>query len=93
MPRKGHLWSWTIQRFRPKTPPYAGPEEFIPFALGYVELPGVVIVETRLVQADFDKLKIGMEMEVVLEPLTTDSKGRRIMTYAFRPTGEEASDE
>src|ERR1044071_9339392 len=45
---EGVLWSFTVQRFRPKSPPYAGADDeatFSPYALGYVELPGEVIVE------------------------------------------------
>src|SRR3954447_11961377 len=41
----GTLWTWTTQGFRPKTPPYAGPEEFTPYLVGYVELGGEVRVE------------------------------------------------
>jgi len=43
----GTLWSWTIQSFEPKRPPYNGPVPFEPFMLGFVELPGEVIVEAR----------------------------------------------
>jgi uncharacterized protein len=74
----GTLWSWTIQSFRPKTPPYIGPEEFEPFAIGYVELPDQVIVETRLTQTH--GLKIGMPMELVILPFDGS-----VLTYAFRP--------
>ena len=74
----GTLWSWTIQSFRPKTPPYVGPEEFEPFAIGYVELADQVIVETRLTQTH--GLKIGMPMELVIEPFDGN-----LLTYAFRP--------
>jgi uncharacterized protein len=74
----GTLWSWTIQSFRPKTPPYTGPEEFEPFAIGYVELPEQVIVETRLTQTH--GLKIGMAMELVILPFDGS-----VLTYAFRP--------
>jgi uncharacterized OB-fold protein len=66
--RRGTLWSWTIQRFRPKSPPYTGPEEFEPYGVGYVELPGEVRVETRLTESDPSKLEIGMEMELTLIP-------------------------
>ena len=45
--RRGTLWSWTIQRFQPKEP-YAGPEPFEPYGVGYVDLAGEVIVEGRL---------------------------------------------
>ena len=74
--RRGTLWSWTIQRFRPKSPPYTGPEEFIPYGVGYVELPGEVRVEARLTESDPSKLQIGMEMELTLIPDAS---------FAFRP--------
>ena len=79
--RTGTLWSWTIQSFRPKSPPFVGPDEFTPFALGYVELPGEVIVETRLTRAT--NLRIGMAMALEIIPYDA---GRA--TFAFRP--EEA---
>lgn len=85
---RGKLWSWTIQRFRPKSPPYAGPEsdhDFSPFALGYVELEGQIIIETRIVIDDFAHLTIGMDMEMTLIPFRTDETGNDIYTYAFRP--------
>jgi uncharacterized OB-fold protein len=66
--RRGTLWSWTIQRFRPKSPPYTGPEAFEPYGVGYVELPGEVRVEARLTESDPAKLEIGMEMELTLVP-------------------------
>ena len=75
--RTGTLWSWTVQGFRPKAP-YAGPEPFEPFALGYVELPGEVIVETRLTATE--GLKIGMAVELAIVPFDATRA-----TYAFRP--------
>ena len=74
--RRGTLWSWTIQRFRPKSPPYTGPEAFEPYGVGYIELPGEVRVEARLTESDPAKLEIGMEMELTLIPEAT---------FAFRP--------
>jgi uncharacterized OB-fold protein len=46
LPANGEVWSWTVQRTRPK-PPYDGPDEFEPFAVGYVDL-GPLRVEARL---------------------------------------------
>jgi uncharacterized OB-fold protein len=86
--RRGTLWTWTVQGFPPKSPPYAGnadPATFEPFGVGYVELPGEVKVETRLTEADPDKLQIGMEMELVIVPLATDAEGAEIVTFAFAP--------
>jgi len=77
--RTGTLHTWTVQGFRPK-PPYAGPEEFEPYGVGYVELPGEVLVEARLTVADPDRLRIGMPVELVIVPF-----GDRV-TYAFAPS-------
>ena len=89
LPRHGTLWSWTVQRFRPKSPPYAGPEEFQPFALGYVELPGAVIVEARLANVAFDALKIGMPMQLTVVPFSIDTDGNEVRIHAFAPAGGE----
>lgn len=84
---EGRLWSYTVQRFKPKSPPYAGAEDeksFKPFALGYVELPGEVIVEARIEVPDFAQLKIGMPLRLGLAPFArTDGKPAQL--YVFRP--------
>ena len=77
--RRGTLWSWTTQGFEPKEP-YSGPQPFQPFLVGYVELPGEVIVETRIVDASPADLIIGMPMEFAVVPFD-DARS----TYAFRP--------
>ena len=85
--RRGRLWAWTTQAFPPPSPPYAGPagEDFVPFGVGYVELPGEVKVETRLTEADPDVLRTGMEMELAIVPFGTDDEGNEIVTFAFGP--------
>lgn len=80
----GTLWSFTRQDFKPK-PPYDGPEEFVPFLLGYIELPGQVIVESHIVETTLEELKIGMQMELVITPF---DESRSI--FAFRPSKGEA---
>jgi uncharacterized OB-fold protein len=86
LPNRGLLWSYTVQRFAPK-PPYRGAEKFEPFALGYVELPGTIIVESRLVDIPFDRLQIGLPLELAIVPLYTDTDGTAVMSYVFRPEG------
>jgi uncharacterized OB-fold protein len=86
--RRGTLWTWTVQGFPPKAPPYAGdvdPKTFKAFGVGYVELPGELKIESRLTEADPEKLKIGMEMELVIVPLSTDANGNEVVTFAFAP--------
>lgn len=77
--RRGTLWSWTTQGFEPKEP-YNGPQPFEPYLVGYVELPGEVIVETRIVDAKPADLVIGMAMTFTIVPFD-DHRA----TYAFRP--------
>ncbi|WP_448577600.1 Zn-ribbon domain-containing OB-fold protein [Thermaurantiacus sp.] len=80
LPCEGRIWSWTVQRFPPKSPPYLAAEEpFQPFALAYVELPGATIVEARLEGFRFEELKIGIPCRLVLVPFA----GRT--SFAFAP--------
>ena len=88
LPRRGTLWTFTSQHFRPTAPPYAGDDDarsFRPFTVGYVELPGALHVEARLTEPDPAKLTIGQQMELVIEPLGVDSDGNQTMIYAFAP--------
>ncbi|HEY6869366.1 MAG TPA: OB-fold domain-containing protein [Novosphingobium sp.] len=84
--RRGTLWSYTIQRYRPKSPPYAGPEAFEPWPVGYVELPGETIVESRLTGLAFDAIHIGMPLELTLIPLDP-AQPDAVMIHAFGPLG------
>jgi len=89
--RTGTLWSWTTQGFLPKEP-YSGPgshegpdgapspPDFEPFLIGYVELPGEVIVESRIIGARLEDLKLNMPLEFCIVPFN-DRKD----TFAFRP--------
>lgn len=89
---RGHLWTWTVQGFPPKAPPFIGnddPKTFQPFGVGYVELPGQVKVESRLTVADPAQLQIGMEMQLVIEPIGTDGDGNEIVTFAFAPVAQQ----
>jgi len=87
LPRTGRLWSWTVQRFRPKSPPYAGPEAFEPYAVGYVALGDTIIVEGRLTGAPLDAFAIDMAMQLVAEPFALASGDLRT-TFAFAPAAE-----
>jgi len=89
--RHGKLWSWTTQGFLPKEP-YEGPgsnegpggepspPDFRPFLLGYIELPGEVIVESYIVEAKLEDLHLDMPMEFCIVPFNATHD-----TFAFRP--------
>jgi uncharacterized OB-fold protein len=62
----GTVWGFTVQRFAPKSPPYVVPEGgFVPFAVGYVELPEGVKVEAVLDCTDFAELAGDAEVTLV----------------------------
>jgi uncharacterized protein len=84
---RGRLWAWTTQEFPPPAPPYEGArgEDFTPFGVGYVELPDELRVEARLTEHDPEKLRVDMEMELVIVPFGTGEDGDELVTFAFRP--------
>ncbi|MGO9189733.1 MAG: Zn-ribbon domain-containing OB-fold protein [Streptosporangiaceae bacterium] len=85
---RGTLWTFTTQNFRPPSPPYdgtEGAETFLPYALGYVELPGEVMVEARLTESDPARLAIGQPMRLVIVPYTVQADGTEVLTFAFAP--------
>ncbi|WP_086560576.1 Zn-ribbon domain-containing OB-fold protein [Streptomyces africanus] len=68
LPGAGTLWTWTVQRYAPKSPPYQPPPGgFEPFALGYVELAEGVRVAAVLDVEDLDDIRIGMPLTVTAE--------------------------
>ena len=87
--RRGTLWTWTVQTFAPPVPPYRGPvDDFVPFGVGYVELPEGLRVQGRLTVNDPARLAIGMPMELTLEPFGRDPAGREMLVYAFAPVAD-----
>jgi len=88
---RGTLWTFTTQGFRPPSPPYDGADTaktFQPYTLGYVELPGELMVEARLTEPDPAKLSIGQPMRMTVVPYTTADDGAEILTFAFAPEEE-----
>ena len=83
LPSEGTLWSYTVQGFQPPSPPFNRAEaaEFEPYGVGYVELPGWLRVETRLL-ADPGELRIGMPLRLV--PLEIDGE----QLFAFAPVAD-----
>lgn len=83
LPTEGTLWSYTVQGFRPPSPPFAdgAPDDFEPFGVGYVELPGALRVESRLL-VDLEELRIGMPLRLV--PMDVDGEP----LFAFAPVAD-----
>lgn len=87
LPKKGTLWTWTVQQFMPKSPYHSNetPETFRPYGVGYVELPGGVRVEARLTENDPQKLHIGMEMELLFDTYRVEENGDEVISFFFKP--------
>jgi uncharacterized OB-fold protein len=83
----GRLWTYTVQRFKPKSPFDDGqPDiEFVPYVVGYVSFEeSGVIVEGRIVNAEPDELEIGQEMSIC-SAVIAKSQGDNVELYAFAP--------
>jgi uncharacterized OB-fold protein len=81
---RGTVWASTVQRFSPKTPYLGADGSLRPFGVGYVDLAGEVIVETRLVGDPAD-LGIGAPVSLTFEALP-GRDGEPVWTFAFAPT-------
>ena len=78
--KRGKIYSYTIVHH--ETPGYSGP---LPYAVGAVELPEGIVILSPLTQCAFEKLKIGRDVELVLEKLHHDEDGNEVISYKFRP--------
>lgn len=78
--KRGKIYSYTIVRH--ETPGYSGP---LPYAVGAVELPGGIVILSPLTQCNLKELKIGMDVELILEKLYDDEGGNEVISYKFRP--------
>ena len=74
------LWLYTAVLTRP-----AGYRGEVPYGFGVVELDGGLRVIARLLEARPERLRPGLPMRLVVEPLFTDDEGRPVLSYAFRP--------
>jgi uncharacterized OB-fold protein len=81
---RGVLYSFTIQRFKPP-PPYRGPEPFAPFGVGMIELPEGLRITALVQESDPSRLRVGMEMELIIAKLFDDDEGNEILGYKFKP--------
>lgn len=77
---RGKLYSFSDVN-NPVPEGYKGP---IPYGVGSVEVDGTRIM-SYLTESDMSKLKIGMEMELVIEPLFVQDDGTEVVGFKFRP--------
>jgi acetyl-CoA acetyltransferase/uncharacterized OB-fold protein len=81
--RRGRIWSYTDARFPPPAP-YPAADPFEPFALIAVELDdGLVVVGQGAAGTDVTGLAVGMDAELVVEPLVRGS-GEEELVWKWR---------
>src|SRR5207247_1525837 len=76
----GRLYLYTAVLSRP--PGYRGE---VPYGFGVVELEGGLRVIARLTESRLERLRPGLALSLVVEPLFTDDDGTAVLSYAFRP--------
>ena len=86
--RRGTVWSYTNSCYQPP-PPYMAADPFEPFAIAAVELAEerMVVLGQVAHGLGVDDLKVGMEVEVVVETLFEDEAGDHLV-WRWRPVDE-----
>lgn len=82
--RRGRLYSYTVQAYRP--PGLFRGDPWAPYAIGLVELPEGLRVLGMLTGCGLGDLRIDMPVELVVEPLYRDEAGRDVLTYKYAPS-------
>ena len=80
---RGTLYSYTVQEYRP--PALFRMDDWAPYAIGLVELPEGLRVLGMLTGCSNNEIRIGMDVELTVEPLYRDEEGREVLTYKFKP--------
>jgi uncharacterized protein len=81
---RGVLWSFTVVRHKPPGD-YRGPEPFVPFGLGLVELPDGLRVLSP-VACPVDRLTIGLKL--LFKPYLRQDPERDVVAFTFAPVDE-----
>jgi len=87
--RRGTVWSYTDAQYQPPAPYVARTDPYEPFALAAVELAEGLVVLGQVAQGyGVADLRVGAEVELVVEPLDDD-----LLVWRWKPVtelGEEA---
>ncbi len=83
--RRGKLYTFTIARM-------ALPGSFVtaPYVIAQVQLPEGVMVPTVLTDVDPETVRIGLDLELVVQKAMVDPEGNEVMAFKFRPAPSAA---
>ncbi|HUL19122.1 MAG TPA: OB-fold domain-containing protein [Steroidobacteraceae bacterium] len=87
--RTGRIWSYTNACYQPP-PPFVAADPFVPFAIAAVELTAERMIVLGQVAAGVgvEQLKVGMAVELVLEPLYADDDTEKLV-WKWKPLGAQ----
>jgi uncharacterized protein len=85
--RTGKVWSYTNACYQPP-PPFVAPGPYVPFAIAAVELAAerMIVLGQVVAGVDVADLRVGMEMQMVLEPLYV-ADGVQKLIWKWKPLG------
>ncbi|MFK7975098.1 MAG: Zn-ribbon domain-containing OB-fold protein [Halioglobus sp.] len=83
--RSGKVWSYTNACYKPPEP-FQAQDPFVPYAIAAIELEKeqMVILGQVIEGVSVEDLKVGMPMELVLEPLHETDEDIKV-TWKWRP--------
>ena len=81
---RGTLWSCAMQDYPPPAPARYD-EPYVPYALGVVDLAEGLRVLGRISTDDPKRMRVGMDVELILDTLCHDQDGNEVVTWKFRP--------
>jgi uncharacterized OB-fold protein len=83
--RRGTVWSYTDAQYQPPPPYVPASDPYVPFALAAVELPEGLVVLGQLAEGyGVEDVRVGTEVELVVETLHTDETGERTI-WRWKP--------
>jgi uncharacterized OB-fold protein len=91
--RFGRIWSYTDARYQPPKP-YEAADPYVPFAIAAVELAAekMVVMGQVVPGVGVDELRVGTEVELVLDTLYEDDENQYLV-WKWRPVvGTEVAD-
>ncbi|GAB3254787.1 Zn-ribbon domain-containing OB-fold protein [Nocardioides dilutus] len=92
--RRGSVWSYTDAQYQPPAPYVARTDPYKPFALAAVELAeGITVLGQVADGYGVRDLRVGAEVELVVETLNRDDDGDDLLIWRWKPVtelGEEA---
>jgi len=89
---RGRLWSYTDAQYQPPPPYIPVTEPHVPFCIAAVELEAekIVVMGQVVAGVTIDDLEVGMEMELVLDTLFTESdpdsgEATEVVVWKWKP--------